>query len=71
MPALGAPPHQRCLTCHRTRDCLKHRRAECPPDATKRYLLKTCPDAGRPCQIVYQAGGILETVFQPLLDKEE
>lgn len=47
-------PEVYCVKCGRTRDCLKHLRAEFPPDAAKKWLRK----AHKPCdgEIRYRAG---------------
>ena len=49
-------PVQICRTCARSRDCRFHLRAEFPPTAAKRWLMRTCPRDRYGCEIVYHTG---------------
>jgi hypothetical protein len=49
-------PKQKCTICGRIRDCSSHLRAEHPPTAAKKWLKKTCPETGKPCEFQYTAG---------------
>lgn len=48
-------PKQHCVTCDRSRSCMRHTRGF-PPDGAKRWLLKTCPNDKKGCDIKYTAG---------------
>ena len=48
-------PHVLCRTCHRTRDCMKHLRAEFPPAAARKWLKAHCGTPER-CDLRYQVG---------------
>ena len=45
-----------CKTCLLERACLRHHRAEFPPDAAWRWALKHCPQDGTRCARSYRAG---------------
>lgn len=52
-------PTQTCLTCNRSRSCMRHLRAEFPPAAAKQWLKKHCmryTQGQRVCDIHYTAG---------------
>lgn len=51
-------PRVHCETCDRVRYCEDHMRAEFPPDATKKWLLKTCQRKPE-CKLQYWAGVII------------
>ena len=45
-----------CKTCQLERSCLRHTRAEFPPDAAWRWVKKHCPRGGASCTRSYRAG---------------
>lgn len=49
-------PIKYCTACGRVRSCYQHMRAEFPPGAAEKWLRKSCPAEGKPCEIKYQAG---------------
>lgn len=66
-------PEVSCATCGRTRDPMRHMRADHPPTAARQWLRKHCKSTTRPlpCAFKYRAGVDVEGLKRSLKNPDQ